>query len=202
MNVKATDTRPAKGSWAPGNYLCKCHSCECSFTGDKLALACTDCAYYQSPQAKPSPTKDFANTQPLGDHQPLEHKGTEMRRDMELVRTIFKQVLEKKDLKPREITIEGYDEIIVGRHLEMLYEAGYLHGIVHSTIGRQHSVILVRDLTWEGHEFAGAILVDDSVWSKVKSAFGPDNLAIAPLKIVQAVATDALTAWAKARIGL
>jgi hypothetical protein len=61
---------------------------------------------------------------------------------------------------------------------------------------------LVRDLSWEGHEFAGAILVEESTWQKVKEALGPENLAAMPLKIIQDLATKALTAWAINKMGL
>lgn len=44
--VKAEqDARPQKGSWAPGNYFCKCVTCKNTFLGDKRALECAPCAY-------------------------------------------------------------------------------------------------------------------------------------------------------------
>jgi hypothetical protein len=39
------DARPARGSWAPGNYHCKCCNCGEFFIGDKRAISCADCAY-------------------------------------------------------------------------------------------------------------------------------------------------------------
>lgn len=39
------DLRPPKGSWAPGDYFCRCSKCGSLFLGDKRALACADCAY-------------------------------------------------------------------------------------------------------------------------------------------------------------
>ena len=38
-------TRPAHGSWAPGDYMCQCVGCRSIFIGDKRALHCADCAY-------------------------------------------------------------------------------------------------------------------------------------------------------------
>lgn len=126
-----------------------------------------------------------------------------MKRDMELVRSIFRKVIEKGDLLPRPLVIEGYDdEEMVARHLEMLHEAGYLDAIVQRSVGRTHAVVHVRDLTWQGHEFAGALLTDETVWAKVKAAFGPEKLAIAPLKMIEAVTMDALSSWIKAQIDL
>lgn len=43
------DPRPAKGLWAPGEYLCKCSICGASFVGAKRAGHCADCAYNEEP---------------------------------------------------------------------------------------------------------------------------------------------------------
>jgi hypothetical protein len=40
-----SDTRPAKGNWAPGKYMCRCIKCGKTFAGDKRAGSCADCAY-------------------------------------------------------------------------------------------------------------------------------------------------------------
>lgn len=39
------DTRPARGGYAPGNYIVVCHGCNEVFVGDKRASQCADCAY-------------------------------------------------------------------------------------------------------------------------------------------------------------
>ena len=39
------DRRPARGGWAPGNYMALCGNCRQSFIGDKRAVMCADCAY-------------------------------------------------------------------------------------------------------------------------------------------------------------
>lgn len=46
------DDRPRKGSWAPGGYICKCMQCKETFTGDKRAMMCADCAYETPSQPK------------------------------------------------------------------------------------------------------------------------------------------------------
>ena len=43
------DKRPKKGGWAPGNYTNKCVHCGDEFIGDKRAIRCADCAYYEPP---------------------------------------------------------------------------------------------------------------------------------------------------------
>ena len=39
------DTRPKRGSWAPGLYACTCCQCGAEFTGDKRSTVCAACAY-------------------------------------------------------------------------------------------------------------------------------------------------------------
>lgn len=44
------DLRPKKGCWAPGSYMNRCSRCGESFTGDKRAAICSDCAYGPCPK--------------------------------------------------------------------------------------------------------------------------------------------------------
>lgn len=125
-----------------------------------------------------------------------------VKRDMEVVRKILRAVQDKGDLTLRQMTFDGVDDLTAGRHLEMLVSAGYVDALVKSVISQPVPYILVKDLTWEGHEFAGALLTDDSTWQKLKAAIGPETLASLPLKMVQDLATKALTAWAMHKMGL
>ena len=43
--VKEFKGVPKKGMWAPGDYFCRCRTCNQYFVGDKRALACASCAY-------------------------------------------------------------------------------------------------------------------------------------------------------------
>lgn len=124
-----------------------------------------------------------------------------MKRDMEVVRTILRAIQDKPDLKHVEMKFDGVDDLTAARHLEMLISAGYVDAITQSIISRPTPYILVRDLTWNGHEFAGALLADESTWQKVKSSLG-GQLEKMPLKIVQDIATKALTSYAMHKIGL
>ncbi len=45
MHKTLIDSRPKRGAWAPGSYLCHCYNCGQKFQGDKLAMSCADCAY-------------------------------------------------------------------------------------------------------------------------------------------------------------
>lgn len=133
----------------------------------------------------------------------VEGRGDDMRRDMELVREILKLVHEKPHLQHMTLNkVEGYDDLAVARHVEMLFKAGYIEGLANSGGFGKASIIRIYDLSWQGHEFYGAIATDEGTWQKVKAAFGPEKLATAPLKMIENVATQALTAWAMGKMGL
>ena len=71
---------------------------------------------------------------------------------------------------PRPIQIEGYDDVTVARHVEMLIEAGLAKGSSRESGSSHTPVVKVTDLTWEGHEFASA-LQNKGVWNKIKQTF-------------------------------
>lgn len=48
------DKRPARGWWAPGDYMNTCRKCGKGFVGDKRAGHCADCAYSEPPNNRKS----------------------------------------------------------------------------------------------------------------------------------------------------
>lgn len=126
----------------------------------------------------------------------------DMRRDMELVRAILRAVQDRPNLKHRELTLDGHDPLAVGRHVQMLFDAGYIEGVASQSLSDPFKRVAITDLTWQGHELAGALLTDEGVWDKVKTALGPEKLATVPLKMIESVATQALTAWGLKQVGL
>ncbi|WP_083850398.1 DUF2513 domain-containing protein [Rhodovulum sp. PH10] len=128
-------------------------------------------------------------------------RGVKVRRDMEMVRTVLLAIEAKADLKPREIKIDGEDDLVVGRHIELLFAAGMIDGIENRQINRPYALVLVRDLTWEGHDFV-ASLKNDTVWHQIKTKLSATELASLPLSVIKSVATAAVEHWAKTRLGL
>ena len=53
-------------------------------------------------------------------------------------------------------------------HVELLLEAGLIHGQMVKTIGRHAQGFMAERLTWEGHEFLDTIR-SDTVWNKTKT---------------------------------
>ena len=118
-----------------------------------------------------------------------------MRRDMEVVRKVLRAIQDKDNLTPRKLTVEGLDDFTVGYHVALLHEAGYIDGPSTKTNSLPYKHVLVTDLTWQGHEFAGAILSDESTWDKIKATLGPEKLISMPLRVIQDIATKELTEW-------
>lgn len=125
-----------------------------------------------------------------------------MTRDMELIRKIFIEIQRRKDAQLHSMEIQGVDEAILGRHLEMLLDAGLIDGMAASeTYNAPFPKILVKDLSWEGHDVAGALL-DDGVWKKIKETYTPLELSKLTLKALGEVAKGLITKWALSKAGL
>ena len=60
--------------------------------------------------------------------------------------------------------------------------------------------ISIKDLTWQGHDFAA--LLNDGVWSRIKQKFSAEELAVMPLSIVKTLGLGLLEALAKQTMGL
>jgi len=125
----------------------------------------------------------------------------DVKRDMELVRRILLTVQAKTNLEPELIKIDGHDDAVVGRHVEMLFDAGFLEGMEHSILASEYRDIFVKDLSWDGHEFVGAISKEE-LWQKLKSAIGPGELAGLSLKAIKDASIAAATAYLKGKLGL
>ena len=118
-----------------------------------------------------------------------------MQRDMEVVRKVLRAIQARTDLTPQELEVDGLDDFTVNYHVGLLHDAGYIDGLVRKSGSNFDKTVMVKDLTWAGHEFAGSILTDDSTWEKIKTAIGPEKLVKLPLKVLQDIATKTLTDW-------
>jgi Hypothetical protein (DUF2513) len=123
-----------------------------------------------------------------------------MTRDMELIRKILIEIRSRKDTRPRPVTIDGANEAILARHLELLNEAGLIDTEVHKPLSGEMT-FLVKDLTWAGHDFV-AVLENESVWSKIKEKFSAAELATLPLAVLRDSGVALLGLWAKSKLGL
>jgi len=125
-----------------------------------------------------------------------------MKRDMELVREILTAIRARADLKPRMLKIEDRNNLVVQRHVEMLFEAGLLQGRRHKNL-QQGSCpeIFVTDISWEGHDFLAA-LENEDVWKKIKSTFSAGELTSLPLSVLKDVGLSLLKEWGRTKLGI
>jgi uncharacterized protein DUF2513 len=106
-----------------------------------------------------------------------------MQRDMDLIRKV---VLSAEAGSPFP-KIDGYSEDAIKYHRMLAIEAGLLKGAVLKDSTRQTEIpasVMVKDVTWEGHDFLQAIRDDDN-WNKVKKflAESGKQLSIEMVKI-------------------
>jgi hypothetical protein len=123
-----------------------------------------------------------------------------MERDMDLVRKILFAIEAKRDLKEREISVDGYAPDVAGAHVELLYEQGYIRGSIHRSSGKAYATVLVKDLSWNGHEFIASVRPDDR-WSLIKAKFSAADWMTVPLKVVEGVAMEVTKEWVLRQLG-
>jgi uncharacterized protein DUF2513 len=124
-----------------------------------------------------------------------------MTRDMELIRRILVEIQSRKNLDQKTVKIDGVDNVILGRHVEMLLEAGMIDGIRVGLGYGGYSEVMVSDLSWAGHDFI-SVLENTGVWNKIKESFSTAELAGMPLSIVKDVGLGLFKEWAKKKVGL
>jgi FPC/CPF motif-containing protein YcgG len=123
-----------------------------------------------------------------------------MKRDWDIIREILIK-FEEHDPKNGGVQLSGFpgDKAYeYSYHVELLLEAGLVHGHMSKTIGRHAQNFIVDRLTWAGHEFLDAIR-SDTVWNKTKNSFIKGGLTMT-FDLVKKVATDVATAIIKTAI--
>lgn len=124
-----------------------------------------------------------------------------MKRDMPLVRKILLHIEDRNNVRAERVEIDGYDDELVQRHVELLLDAGFIQGLKSHTISQSLPVMRVTDLTWEGHDFLAAMR-NEGVWARIKSSFDAAELAGMPLEVIREIGVGLLKEYAKSKIGL
>lgn len=121
-----------------------------------------------------------------------------MRRDMDLVRRILLKAEESTEEQGRAgwLKLDGYDQMTVARHVQLLKEAGLAEAHVLTGDGVAPQAALVFRLTWEGHDFLDAVR-NDTVWAKTKQLL-KEKGGSGSFEIIKAIAIS----YAKAQLGL
>lgn len=125
-----------------------------------------------------------------------------MQRDMELIRRIVLAVQAKQDLIPRRVQIEGVEDWVLARHVELLTLGGMLDtSEPFYPMDGGPPAIFVKDLSNAGHDLA-ASLANDTVWGQIKQKISPGDLALLPLKVIKDLGVAMLQAWVLKKAGL
>ena len=80
-----------------------------------------------------------------------------MKRDMDLVRKIMLAIENKPDLDTLEIKLPNENAASLKRHIDLLYAAGFIDGIRYQSGTDPDATLLVKGLSWKGHEFLDTI---------------------------------------------
>ncbi|MGG3925690.1 DUF2513 domain-containing protein [Metabacillus fastidiosus] len=87
-----------------------------------------------------------------------------MKRDMDLIREILIKTEEKESSTSWEpIEIDGYDEDLLEYNVKLLKQNGLIEAQFSLPSG-----FMIRNLTWEGHEFLDAAR-NETIWKKTKN---------------------------------
>ncbi|OPY76877.1 MAG: hypothetical protein A4E65_03026 [Syntrophorhabdus sp. PtaU1.Bin153] len=113
-----------------------------------------------------------------------------MKRDMELIRSILKEIEACNDHYglERAPQIEGHTEGEIAYHMKLLLEAGLIKALVNDY--EEVPEFLSINLTWTGQDFLSAAK-DESIWQKAKESV---------LKPGAAFTFDLLVAYLKAKV--
>jgi hypothetical protein len=116
-----------------------------------------------------------------------------MKRDLDLARAIPLRVEEMPaGVEPiDDISIESHDDVTIGKHVQLLAEAGLLDASCAPTFGGRTDYYISR-LTWEGHDFLPAA-PNDTGWNNTNElATKQSSLPFDVIKTLSVEGTKAL----------
>lgn len=91
-----------------------------------------------------------------------------MKRDMELVRQIMLNIEALPAGQPVQFRMAEVEDRVLLAHLEMMIAGGLVNGKITQPHGSRGAVIIISDLTWEGHEWISTVR-DQDVWERTRA---------------------------------
>ena len=113
-----------------------------------------------------------------------------MKRDMDLVRQIMLNIEDRPAGPPVHFRMDEVEDRVLLGHLEMMIAAGLVTGKITQPHGARGSMIIVGDLSWEGHEWIETVR-DQSVWDETSDTLMANGGAFT-FELAKAVATRIL----------
>ena len=118
-------------------------------------------------------------------------------RNFDLIRSIL-LVIESSPpdstITNSQLNIEGHDPSIVGFHVEMLKNAGFIDAVIEKNFSG--SAFMIKGINWEGYEFLDNAK-NDTIWKKFKAQAESKGSSMS-----MTVANGLLTALGKKYFGL
>jgi len=111
---------------------------------------------------------------------------------MELIRRILLKIQARETVDPEHLEMDGIDDAVLGRHVELIYKGGLIDAKELDFLGKDYNEYLIRDLTWDGHEFVGAIALDD-IWESLKESLAPQDISLLSLEVIRNAAAGAVS---------
>ncbi|MBD2364736.1 DUF2513 domain-containing protein [Anabaena minutissima FACHB-250] len=102
-----------------------------------------------------------------------------MKRDINLIRKIILNIESSQyGFVNNNFQIEGYTREQIAYHCYLLIQGGLAEGITTTSVQSSSPAAVIRNLTWEGHEFADAAR-NDSIWHQVSKVIKEKGESIA-----------------------
>jgi hypothetical protein len=123
-----------------------------------------------------------------------------MKRNWDTIRGIL-ILLEEKKAEEHALRLSNFPKersSETSYHVELLIEAGLVHGQMSKTIGAKVRDFTAIRLTWQGHELLDAIK-NDTVWNKTKESFISKGLSMS-FDLVKSVAIKIASEYLKTTI--
>ncbi|WP_414552499.1 DUF2513 domain-containing protein [Anabaena sp. CCY 0017] len=120
-----------------------------------------------------------------------------MKRDMDLIRKIILNIeANQHGFANHNFQIEGYTSEQISYHSYLIIQGGLAEGITTTNVQSSSPTAIIRNLTWQGHEFADAAR-NDSIWHKAMERIKEKGDAV-PISVL----TQLLISIVKTSIGL
>ena len=124
-----------------------------------------------------------------------------MQNNIDLIRAILIQIRDRDSLDLREVEITVFDQIVINRHAERLYEDGFIDGTRIERDPHKGDMVLARDLTSAGHAYLTA-LENDGVWKKLRSTLSPAEIGMLSMQQLAGLAGDLAFKAMRRKLGL
>lgn len=112
-----------------------------------------------------------------------------MKRDMDLVREILKELSETdRPLDASAFVTDKRSREFVGYHIRIMQEAGLIVARIMSGDNDEYYMCQAVRMTWDGQDYLAAIS-SDTVWSKVKKTIAK-TVGDASLATIKSLAVD------------